>query len=124
MMKRTIAVLCLLLALSAACLAEPELKQFFSEDEKLLHEDYMENDQLVMGPKGFARHTYEYDDQGNAVREAYYDASEVLVKCSDGIVVLEREFDDSGRVSLVRYLDADGQLMCLDSIGAYAETFG
>lgn len=122
-MKKSIIALLCLVTLPYIGLTETELVQITSDDGVVLREDYLDDGRLTMGEKGFARHTFEYDDRGNPIVEAFYDDSGALTENKDGIVVLKREYDDDNRVSRIWYLGTDDQPMIYKKSGAYGEAF-
>ena len=69
-MKKELIALLALMLLTRPALAEGELKQTFSDDNRLTQEEYLDDEgRLCMGEKGFARHVLIYDDGGRVVRE-------------------------------------------------------
>ena len=110
--------------LSQAGYAEGQIEQLFSDDNKLIQEDYkVDGGALAMGPDGFARHTLEYDERGNVVREAWLDDQLNPVANKDGVYAVAREYNEANRVAVVRYLDAQGNPMLYEKLGAYGESF-
>jgi hypothetical protein len=91
--------------------------QTFSEDNRLIQEDYIgESGQRILGPKGYSRRVMTYDDGGHVISEAFYNEALELAPNKDGIVVIERNYDEAGRVTGYRYLDAEGQPMILNGV--------
>ena len=104
MKKQLIAALVILMLATSA--QADDLKKSYNEEEKLTREEYVdEQGNLFVGENGFARHVLLYD--GGYVREEYYDADLRLAQISAGYAVVERKYDDNGRLVWYRYLDAD-----------------
>ena len=107
-MNRTIVAAFLsFMLLSQTGYAEGAIEQLFSDDNKLIQEDYkIDGDALAVGPEGFARHLLDYDDRGNVIRESFLDADLKPAANKSGIITVEREYDAENRVIVTRYLDA------------------
>ena len=57
-----------------------------------------------------------YDEAGNVVRETYYDATGNVGANAQGIVTVERRYDDQKRVTWYRYLNAENQPMTVNGM--------
>ena len=124
MNRGIVAALLGFMLLSQTGSAEGRIEQFFSENNALLREDYLNaQDALEVGPEGFARHVLEYDGEGHVIREAFLDDQLLPVANKDGVITLEREYNEQGQVTRIRYLDAEGNPMPNHKLGAYGEAF-
>ena len=123
-MKRIIGLMLILsLLLIGSALGAPALQETRTEEGLLTEEAYYDGDKLVVGEKGFARHTIEYDEGGNAVTETYYGADNEPAPGPDGYVTVRREFDEMGRVVFTHYYDAADEPTLNQTLGAYGEEF-
>ena len=124
-MKKTIPLILLgALLLMPGARAAGELKKYYSDDNRVIREDYvLEDGALVVGEGGFARHELEYDAQGRAVHELYLDAALLPVGNRDGIVEIERVYDDDGRLAAIHYRNGAGAPALNESLGAYGEAW-
>ena len=123
-MKRILGLALILgLLLTGLALGDAELKQTRTEDGLLIEEAYYDGETLVVGEKGFARHTIARDEGGNAAEETWYGADGKPIPGPDGVVTVRREFDEAGRVVFAHYYDAAGEPMLHKGLGAYGEAF-
>ena len=102
-MKRKITILFLLCLalLPQAGRAGAKLEKRYSEDGRLIAEEYRAKDGgLAVGAKGFARHELEYDAAGNAVWEAWFDAQLNPMPNRDGVTALVKKTLDFEKISM------------------------
>ena len=57
-----------------------------------------------------------FDEAGNVIKDTYYDAEGNVGANHDGVITIERRYDEHKRVVWYRYLDADGLPMAIKGI--------
>ena len=72
---------------------------------------------------GYARVQRELDEDGNILRESYYDASNKPVTIEDGYATIVRKYNEDHQVVRESYFGEDGKAMLLPSTGYAAVTY-
>ncbi len=70
---------------------------------------YMQNGEKFITSNGCVKSHRDYDEDGNVVREYYYDADDQFTMITAGYVIVEYDYDKDGRVIGERYYDENSK---------------
>jgi len=70
----------------------------------------------VLYKNSYSRIDRTFDEAGNVASETYYDVDGNIAANAQGVVIVERRYDDQKRVIRYRYLDAEGQPMAVNGV--------
>ena len=73
-------------------------------------------DEPVLFKNSYSRIDRTFDEAGNVTSETYYDIDGNVASNAQGIVTVERRYDDQKHVVWYRYLDAEGQPMAVNGV--------
>ena len=71
----------------------------------MLFRSFGAEDEPVMHNAGYHEVRYTYNDRKQVIREEFYDADRIPVLNSQGFFADEREYDEDGNQSSIRYYD-------------------
>ena len=73
-------------------------------------------DEPVLFKNSYSRIDRTFDEAGNVASETYYDIDGNVGANAQGIITVERRYDDQKRVVWYRYVDAEGQPMAVNGV--------